>query len=212
MTNPSPPGLENILSSSAVRHKHHAEARAAAQAKERETLLAQYPAFRRRRESETWLLPQLIYHWALTVVEQRPVEWSAGRKYWSARSGFSVTTTSQNYGALERDGLITREQPGPKGWNGWQPCIVRPAPPLLAAVFQKARKIRSERQRAQAYARKKHRLSLTPDRGENSGVSDNLGRKTPRREDSLPFGNRGQQVAATVFQIPLRHPPPEPPG
>lgn len=212
---PPPPRLGNILSQDSKEHngsRKRREARAAAQAKERGALLSQYPALRRRRESETWLLPQLIYHWAVAVVEQRAVQWEAGRGYWSRLTGYSITTTSQNYASLERDGLLARQARGPKGWNGWQTCILRPTPALMPAVFQQARKLRAEMERAARHARKKLKLSLTSGMRKDSGVSDNLGRKTPLREDSSPTSRLARQAQEWLLQIPLRAPPPKPTG
>lgn len=202
MTHITRPRLGVILSQAASSRKHEHN-RLAAQAKERDKLLTRHPVCRRRRESETWLLPQLIYHWALRVVEQRPVEWEAGQRYWSGLTGYSVTTTSQNYAALSQAGLIEVEGRGPKGWNGWQTNVLRPGKALMPAIFEKARQIRAATRAAKALA-KKIKLSLTPGQGKESGVSDNL-------EDKGPSGGFFTELAKTahdrLIRLPLRAPP-----
>ena len=209
MIRPSPPpALGPILGQASTESKPENNRRAA-QAKERDKLLAQHPVCRRRRASETWFLPQLVYHLALCVVENRPPEWWGGRSYWSGLTGYSVTTTSQNYAALSQDGLIEVEHRAPKGWNGWQTNMVRPGRVLMPAVWEQARKIRAARTRAAKYAEKKTKLSLTPGIKEKSEVSDNFRNKGPSGGLSTQLG---KTAFAAMNQILLRAPPPKSPA
>ena len=201
---PSPPPALGTILGQASTHSKHENNRLAAQAKERAGLLSQYPALRRRRESETWLLPQLIYHWALCMVEQRPMQWAAAQRYWSSLTGYSVTTTSQNYAALSQADLLDIQARGPKGWNGWQTHVLRPGRALLPAIRQKARRIRAELTRAARYADKKAKLLLTPRVKKDSEVSDNLKNKGPSGGLSTQLG---KTAFSAMIEIPLRAPP-----
>lgn len=198
-----PPGLDTILSQVTQPRKHENN-RLAAQAQERDKLLAKHPVCRRRRESETWFLPQLIYYLAVCLVEGRAAQWEASRRWWSALIGYSVTTISQIYATLSQAGLIEVEGRGPKGWNGWQTNMVRPGRVLMPAVWEKARKIRADRKREAKYRHKKNQLSLTPGKTENSGVSDNLKNKGP---SGGFFTRLGKTAFSAMNQIPLRAPP-----